>query len=95
MEIERILEDHALYISTNGKKGKRAILIAADLIAADLRGADLRGADLTRANLTRAILMGTNLAWTDLTGADLTGAYRPEGLEGYQIDKSRDVLKRR
>jgi hypothetical protein len=63
-EPKTIIEQHKLWLNSNGKEGKRA-----NLSDADLRGADLRGADLTDANLYRA-----NLAYADLRGADLRGA---------------------
>ena len=43
-ELKAILEDHKLWIQSDGKQGKRA----------NLRGADLRGADLSCANLQGA-----------------------------------------
>lgn len=58
-QLKQVLTDHSLWLSSNGKQGKRA-----GLHRANLTGANLSGADLTRANLTGA----------DLFGADLTGA---------------------
>lgn len=40
-ELNKILEQHKLWLDTNGTEGRRA-----NLSSADLRGADLRGADL-------------------------------------------------
>ncbi len=88
-ELETILEQHKLWLDSNGKEGKRADLFDADLTGADLSRANLRcaelsGANLTcasliSANLTRAKLSGANLSdanltWTYLSGADLTYA---------------------
>lgn len=64
-ELKTILEQHKLWLDTNGKAGKRADLLGADLLGADLRytnmpGADLRGvglrdADIIYANTNRAL----------------------------------------
>ena len=64
-ELKTILEQHKLWLDSDGEKGKRA----------NLTGADLTGANLTRANLTHANLYRANLTGADLTGADLTNAY--------------------
>lgn len=74
-ELDKILEDHKLWLDTYGVKGKkanlaRAILAGANLRRADLTDADLRGADLKWANLERAYLR-----WANLAGADLREAY--------------------
>ena len=45
-ELKEILEQHRLWLDSNGKEGKRA----------NLTGADLRRANLTGANLTNTIL---------------------------------------
>jgi uncharacterized protein YjbI with pentapeptide repeats len=89
MDLQAILEDHKLWVSSMGKSGKKAYLRGADLTRADLtranlleanlleanlRGADLRGADLTGANLRGADLLEANLHEANLTWADLTGA---------------------
>ena len=60
-ELKTILEQHKLWLDSDGEKGKCANLSGADLSGADLSGADLRCADLTGADLRRA----------DLTDADL------------------------
>ena len=83
-ELKTILEQHKLWLDSNGKEGKCADLTRADLTGADLSGANLRcayltGADLYGANLRCTDLTGVNLANTDLrraalTGADLSGA---------------------
>jgi hypothetical protein len=83
-ELKTILEQHALWLDSNKKDGKRAYLIGANLSGADLTdadlrranlsGADLTGADLTGADLRRAYLIGADLTWANLTDADLTGA---------------------
>ena len=67
-ELNQILEQHKLWIETNGVQGERA-----NLVGANLRDADLTYANLTGANLTVANLIGANLTGADLTDANLTG----------------------
>ena len=74
--LKTILEQHKLWLDSNGKEGKIADLSGADLTGADLRCADLRfailyGANLTSANLTSANLYGANLSWAYLTNTIL------------------------
>lgn len=71
-ELQKILENHKLWLMGNG--GERANLIGADLGDADLIGADLRGADLIGANLNGTNLRGANLIGANLIGANLIGA---------------------
>ena len=71
-ELKTILEQHKLWLNSNGKEGKRADLTRADLTGADLSRANLRCAELSGANLTDAILYGVNLTRANLTGANLT-----------------------
>ena len=73
-ELQEILDQHRLWLETNGVQGKLANLEGADLRGADLRGADLRGADLRFANLTRANLYRADLRFANLTRANLAGA---------------------
>ena len=82
-KLNQILEQHKLWIETNGVQGERANLEGAYLGGANLRGADLgsanlRGADLGSANLTGASLAGADLRDANLEGADLTGAILPD-----------------
>jgi len=82
--LDKILEQHRLWLETDGKKGQRAnltnaYLTRANLTGASLRGANLlgtylRGADLRDANLICADLRGANLYRADLRGANLKGA---------------------
>ena len=79
-EFQHVLHDHAQWIKSFSKSGKRADLSGADLSGADLSGANLRGADLSEtdlrvADLRVADLRGANLRGADLSGADLSGAY--------------------
>ena len=83
-KLKEILEQHKLWIETNGVQGERANLEGAYLGGANLRGAELTHADLTHADLTHADLRGANLTYAilrdanlrdaNLTGAKLTGA---------------------
>ena len=50
-KLDKILDNHKLWVQTNGEKGERANLCYADLSYADLRYANLRYADLSYANL--------------------------------------------
>ena len=84
-ELNKILEQHKLFLDGKGKGGKRANLIGANLRGADLQGANLTGADLwgasligadlNGASLHSANLQGANLQGANLQGANLTGAY--------------------
>jgi hypothetical protein len=89
-ELKEILDQHKLWLETNGVQGERADLTRAylrdaNLNRADLRGANLSGADFWCANLSDASLTGANLTYANLgyanltkanlTGANLTGAY--------------------
>ena len=60
-ELDKILDNHKLWLKTEEEKGKRA----------DLRYAVLSGADLSHAVLRRAVLSGANLRYADLRYADL------------------------
>jgi hypothetical protein len=83
-ELKEILEQHKLWIESEGEQGALARLLNKNLTGADLRdadlrniilmGADLTGADLTGADLTKAELRNANLNCVNLTGANLSGA---------------------
>ena len=80
-ELNKIVEDHALWLEDKG--GKRADLIGADLIGADLQEADLRGVDLQGANLQGVDLQGAQLQGAYLQGADLQGVIADEMTSGF------------
>ena len=89
-QLQRILNDHALWVENVGRKGKRASLLGANLLGANLLGANLIFANLAGANLTgvdfgSASLGGTNLRGADLRGAALDGAK----LWGVEFDRVR------
>jgi hypothetical protein len=73
-KLKKILEQHKLWIETNGVQGTRANLSGADLYCADLGGADLTGANLTGADLRDANLICADLRGANLEGANLTDA---------------------
>ena len=50
-ELDKILDNHELWLSSGGKKGERADLSSADLRSADLSSANLRYANLRSADL--------------------------------------------
>ena len=82
-KLNQILEQHKLWIETNGVQGERANLEGAYLGSANLEGANLEGAYLRDAclrdaNLTGASLAGADLFDANLEGADLTGAILPD-----------------
>ena len=75
MDIQKVLEQHKIWVDSNGKEGERADLSDATLINLDLSGVDLRGAQLRDINLSGADLRNTNLSDADLTDANLRGAW--------------------
>jgi uncharacterized protein YjbI with pentapeptide repeats len=84
LEVAEALDQHKLWVESNGKEGIRgdfagANLSDADLTAVNLQGADLtkvnlRGADLSMANLRGANLVEADLRETNLLGAEFSGA---------------------
>ena len=60
-KLDKILDNHKLWLSSGGKKGERA-----NLRSANLRYADLRSADLRYANLRSADLRYADLRYADL-----------------------------
>ena len=78
-ELDKIIDNHKLWLSTNGEKGERADLSyanlrSADLSYANLSYANLRSADLSYANLSSANLRSADLRSADLSYADLRSA---------------------
>lgn len=89
IKMRAAIEQHKLWLETEGREGKRLELFASDLRLAvfqeanlrkatlldcDLRGANLSYADLRDADLRRANLSMANLSEADLSGANLVGA---------------------
>ena len=100
-EMNKILEQHEIWIFSRGKNGEKADLKnaklgdaelsgvnlrSANLRGADLGSVDLRGADLNDADLRGANLRGSNLRGADLRGANLRGAdLREANLRGTDL----------
>ena len=70
-KLDKILDNHKLWLKTNGEQGERANLRYADLCYADLSYANLRYADLSYADLSYANLRSANLRYANLSSADL------------------------
>ena len=68
-ELDKILQQHRLWLESDHRRGVRA-----NLRYALLSGADLRGADLQRANLRDANLRDADLSGAYLCGANLSHA---------------------
>jgi uncharacterized protein YjbI with pentapeptide repeats len=73
-ELKKILEEHSLWLFSNGNEGKKANLEGANLRKADLSGANLERANLCYADLEEANLEEANLCYAGLGAADLLGA---------------------
>jgi hypothetical protein len=73
-ELQKILDEHKLWVTSMRESGSRANLCDANLCDADLRGADLRGANLYGADLRGADLRGANLCDANLCDANLCDA---------------------
>ena len=73
-KLDKILDNHKLWLQTSGEQGERANLRSADLSYADLRSADLRSADLSYADLRSADLRYADLSYADLRYANLRSA---------------------
>ena len=73
-KLDKILNNHKLWLRTNGEQGERANLRYANLRSANLRYANLRSANLRYANLRSADLSYANLRSADLSYANLRSA---------------------
>lgn len=78
-ELQAIIQEHAEWVNTEGKSGRRANFRQADLRQVQLANAFLpeasfRGADLTQANLSGCDLRGADLSEAILTGTNLDHA---------------------
>ena len=71
-KLNYILDQHKLWLESNGNKGKKANLAYVNLTNANLSGTNLTGADLYCANLSYADLTNAYLSGTNLTEANLT-----------------------
>ena len=70
--LDKILENHKLWLQTHGEQGERANLRYANLSGANLSGANLDDADLRYANLRYANLSGANLRYANLDYSSFT-----------------------
>jgi hypothetical protein len=75
LDLNKIIEEHAVFIRTGGKAGVRANLCRANLQGANLCRANLCRANLQGANLCRANLCIADLRKADLREANLQGTY--------------------
>ncbi|WP_024530237.1 pentapeptide repeat-containing protein [Serratia fonticola] len=73
-ELNKILEEHKVWVTSCCESGSRANLRGANLRGANLCDANLRDANLRGANLRDADLRDANLCDANLRGADLCGA---------------------
>jgi uncharacterized protein YjbI with pentapeptide repeats len=71
LEVAEALDQHRLWVESNGKEGIRGDFAGANLSDADLTGVNLQGADLTKVNLRGADLSMANLRGANLVEADL------------------------
>ncbi|HVM74299.1 MAG TPA: pentapeptide repeat-containing protein [Candidatus Saccharimonadales bacterium] len=74
LEYAEILDQHRMWVETNGETGARGEFSGANLSDADLTGVNLQGAQLQKANLRGADLSMANLRNTNLVEADLREA---------------------
>ncbi|ELI8098301.1 pentapeptide repeat-containing protein [Yersinia enterocolitica] len=77
-DLNKILDEHKIWVESHRENGSRADLRDANLRDADLCGANLRDANLCGANLCGADLRGADLCGANLCGADLRGADLPD-----------------
>jgi uncharacterized protein YjbI with pentapeptide repeats len=94
-KLNKIIDNHKLWLRTNGEQGERANLRYADLSSANLRSADLRYADLSSANLRSADLRSANLRYANLRSANLDYSAFPlwcGGLDVHIDDKQATQL---
>jgi hypothetical protein len=88
-KLDKMLNNHRLWVESEGESSEkadlrfadlshaglsRANLSYADLSGAKLQGADLRGAKLRDSDLSHADLRGADLSYANLSHADLSGA---------------------
>jgi hypothetical protein len=73
-ELDKILDNHKLWLSSNEEKGERADLSSANLSDANLSFANLSNANLSDADLSSADLSKADLRYADLSNANLSDA---------------------
>lgn len=75
--LQMTLDQHLVWIDSNGAMGKRANLTGMDLRRMDLSNCDLRGAVLEGVDATGASFLKASLAFTNFAGATLPPSCRP------------------
>ena len=99
LNIEEVLQFHAMWLQTSGAEGRRAVFRNKDLRMLDLAGKDLRraifsGANLERVNLKNSVLdfadfSFANLSYSNLEQASMKGCRADEvNLEGAKLNGS-------
>jgi len=71
LQVAEALDQHRLWVESNGEQGIRGDFAGANLSDADLTGVNLQSADLTKVNLRGADLSMANLRGANLVEADL------------------------
>ncbi|HET6931000.1 MAG TPA: pentapeptide repeat-containing protein [Candidatus Acidoferrum sp.] len=71
LQVAEALDQHRLWVESNGQEGIRGDFAGANLSDADLTGVNLQNADLTKVNLRGADLSMANLRGANLVEADL------------------------
>lgn len=71
--LNKIIENHKLWIKTEGREGKRANLSGESLYGVNLKGVDLRFSNMCGVNMENAVLENANLMSVDLRDSDLSG----------------------
>jgi len=74
IDLAEILDQHRIWVESNGDSGTKADLSGVNLAKADLTGVNLQGAHLHRVNLCGADLSMANLRGASLVQADLRNA---------------------
>ena len=88
-ELDKILDNHKLWLRTNGEEGERANLEGANLKEVNLYMANLKEANLKEVNLEEANLNGANLKGANLYRANLEEANLEEAnLNGANLEEA-------
>ncbi len=96
-DIFHILQEHKIWLESDGQQGHRAEIYNADLSGADLYQADLRSAQIWDTSLHNADLREADLTGSEgikpenLAGADLSGARLPDDIK--QFDSLDEIEK--
>lgn len=85
-ELDKILDNHKLWLSSDGKEGERADLSHTNLRSANLSYANLRYADLGSADLRSADLHNADLRSANLSSANLDFSAFPLWCGGLNVN---------